>query len=65
MQAYRNRSVNVAIRDLPKSANENLSSKVNSLIKEGLDINDVSVARTERKVSRVQSKPGVVTAKFK
>ena len=59
------RSLNVAIRDLPESANENLNSKVNALIKNGLNIRDVSVSNTERKESRVQSRPGVVIATFK
>ena len=61
----KNRSLNVAIRDLPESVNENLNNKVNSLLREGLDIRDVSVSSTERKLSRVQSKPGLVIATFK
>ena len=65
VQLDKNRSLNVAIRDLPESVNENLNNKVNSLIREGLDIRDVSVSSTERKLSRVQSKPGVVIATFK
>ena len=65
VQLDKNRSLNVAIRDLPESVNENLNNKINSLIREGLDIRDVSVSSTERKLSRVQSKPGVVIATFK
>ena len=43
-------SLNVVIRNLPESANENLNEKVNSLITHGLKINSVSVASTDRKV---------------
>ena len=46
------RSLNVAIRDLPESANENLNSKVNALIKNGLNIRDVPVSHSE--TQRVQ-----------
>ena len=58
-------SLNVAIRNLPESANENLDEKVNSLFSNGLKINSVSVASTERKVSHNNGKSGVVIAKLK
>ena len=58
-------SLNAAIMDLPESANENLSIKVNTLIKNGLNIRAMSVSNNERKESRVQSRPGFVTAMFK
>ena len=43
-------SLNVAIRNLPESVNENLDDKVNSLVSNGLKINSVLVSSTERKV---------------
>ena len=43
------RSLNVTIRDSPESANKNLNSKGNALIKNGLNIRDVSVSHTECK----------------
>ena len=58
------RSLNVAIRDLPESVNGNLNSKVNALIKIGLNFRVVSVSQTERKESSVQSRPSVVIATF-
>ena len=38
---------------------------MNSVIRTGLNIRNVSVRKTERKVSRSPSKPGVVIATFK
>ena len=59
------RSLNVAIRGLPESDNENLNSKVNSVLKDGLQTRNVSIKSTVRKVSKSPSKPGVVIASFK
>ena len=59
------RSLNVVIRGLPESSNENINSKVNTMIKDGLQIRNVSVKSAERKVSKSPSKPGVVIATFK
>ena len=39
----------MTIRDSPESANENLNSKGNALIKNGLNIRDMSVSHTECK----------------
>ena len=58
-------SLNVVIRNLPESTNENVNEKVNLLIANGLKINSVSVASTERKQSNINGRAGVVIAKFK
>lgn len=59
------RSLNIAIRGLPESDNENLSNKVNSVIKDGLSVRNVAVKTVVRKQSKIQSKPGVIIASFK
>ena len=64
-EAGPSRSLNVVIRGLPESESENISSKVNSLIKDGLHLRSVSVKSAVRKTSRNQSKPGVVIASLK
>ena len=53
--SHTDRSLNVAIRGLPESDNENLNSKVNSVLKDGLQIRNVSVKSTVRKVSKSPS----------
>ena len=54
------RKLNIVLRKLPESTNEDLNNKVNSLIKDGLKLRDVNVRSTERKQSFNESTPGVV-----
>ena len=56
------RKMNIVLRKLPESTNEDLNNKVNSLIKDGLKIKDIHVRSTERKQSFNESIPGVVVA---
>ena len=56
------RKMNIVLRKLPESTNEDLNNKVNSLIKDGLKIRDIHVRSTERKQSFNESIPGVVVA---
>ena len=58
-------SLNVAIRNLRESVNENLNGKVDTLIKDALKVRDVKVLSTERKGSENKDNPGVVIAKFR
>ena len=61
-----NANVNVIVRNLPERENENTVSEVNSLIKDGLKIRDITVESAVRKVNSFDSsKPGVVVAKFR
>lgn len=55
---------NIVIRGLLELHNENIVTRVNELISEGLRLRDVKCARAERKHSSVQSKPGVIIAQF-
>lgn len=57
-----NIDLNIVIRELPMTQNENVLSKVEGLLKDGLKLRDVSVVAAERKESHLQSKPGVVIA---
>lgn len=57
-------SRNVVIRNLPETVNENISDKVDILIKNGLKVNSVNVAFAERKSAGSSNKPGVVVATF-
>lgn len=57
-------SLNVVIRNLPETINENVMTKVDAMIKDGLKIRDVTVASAVRKVSRAEHRAGVVIAKF-
>ncbi|XP_053373726.1 uncharacterized protein LOC123532192 isoform X2 [Mercenaria mercenaria] len=56
--------LNVVIRDLPEHSSEDVKSKVDSLIKDGIKVN-VTCENAERKESKIEGKPGVVIAKFK
>ncbi|MEW8341803.1 MAG: hypothetical protein AB2708_18305, partial [Candidatus Thiodiazotropha taylori] len=58
-------SLNVAIRGLDETVGENVGSRVNTLIKDGLNVRNVIVERAERKLSENSSKPGVVIVSFK
>ena len=61
-----NASVNVIVRNLPERENESTVNEVNSLIKDGLNIRDITVVSAVRKVNSFDSsKTGVVVAKFR
>ncbi|CAC5415627.1 unnamed protein product [Mytilus coruscus] len=53
-------SYNLVVRNLPKSANENLNLKISALMREGLKIQIISFSSVERKRSRNENKSGVV-----
>lgn len=57
--------LNIVVRKLPETMNENLDNKVNSLIKDGLKLRDIEVRSTERKQSHSANIPGVVVAKLR
>ena len=59
------RSLNVVIRGLPETDNENLNNKVNAVLRDGLQIRNVQIKSVERKTSNSSSKPGVVITSFK
>ena len=56
-------SLNIVIRNLPETANEQIASKVNKLFADGLQVRDVQVQSAERKQSRSDRVPGLVIAK--
>jgi len=58
-------ALNVVIREMPEGPRENVVNKVNSLIRDGLKVSDVTCASAERKKSPNSSKPGVIIARFK
>ena len=58
-------SLNIVIRNLPESHNENVKNKVNLLLRDGLRLSDVSVDEAERKQSHTDTIPGVVIARMK
>ena len=58
-------SLNIVIRNLPESHSENTKNKVNSLLRDGLRLSDISVQDAERKQSYTDGKPGVIVAKMK
>lgn len=59
-------SRNLIIRNLPESTNEKIDSKVNSIFRDGLKINNVLIECAERKVPQEGSnKPGVVVVTMK
>ena len=55
-------SLNIVIRGLPETVNENVAEKVDALIKDGLKVKTVTVASAIRKISRVEYKAGLVIA---
>ncbi|KAH3734655.1 hypothetical protein DPMN_041095 [Dreissena polymorpha] len=59
------RSLSVVIRNLPETASESTSAKVNAMLKDGLKLSNITVSKAERKKSRTESRPGVVIATFK
>ena len=59
-------SRNIIIRNLPESSSKRIGSKVNSLFRDGLKLNDITVDSAERKVPQEDSnKPGVVVFTLK
>ncbi|KAH3734627.1 hypothetical protein DPMN_041066 [Dreissena polymorpha] len=59
------RSLSVVIRNLPETASDSTSAKVNAMLKDGLKLSNITVSKAERKKSRNESRPGVVIATFK
>lgn len=55
-------SLNIAIRNLPESENENTLNKVNALIKDGLHLRHIMCKSAIRKQARSDSQHGVVIA---
>ncbi len=55
----------IVIKNLPMTQGENVSQKVNSLIKDGLKLRDVEVERVERKESHLEGRHGHVIAKLR
>ena len=58
-------AMNIVIRGLPVTPNENVSNKVNAMFKDALEVAGVSCASAERKIVNSGSKPGVVIAKMR
>ena len=58
-------AMNIVIRGLPVTPNENVSNKVNAMFKDTLKVAGVSCASAERKIVNSGSKPGVVIAKMR
>ena len=65
VQQVRDISLNIVIRNLPESHNENTKTRVNSLFRDGLRLSDVTVEEADRKQSHSDSKPGVIIARMK
>lgn len=53
---------NLVVRNMPAHPVENVIRKVNTMIKDGLQINNITVVSAERKTSQ-NGKPGVIIAK--
>ena len=59
-------NMNVIVRNLPERENENTMVEVNCLIKDGLEIRDITVESATRKSNySAETNPGIVIAKFK
>ncbi len=52
-------TLNVDIRDLPETQNENTKSNVNAMIRDGLRLSDVTCSTAVRKRSPNDGKPGL------
>ena len=57
-----NHEQNFVIKNLPENPGEDLGSAVNGLFKDGLQLQEVSILKTERIPSRIANKPGIVMA---
>ncbi|XP_071132902.1 uncharacterized protein [Mytilus edulis] len=64
MQNRTDTRLNAIIRNLPETRGENIISKVNGLIKDGLILKDVKIKSAERKISRRDNVPGIVLIAF-
>ena len=58
-------SLNVVIRNLPETVNEDITEKVNALISKSLKFGDVKIAKAVRKTSNSSSRSGIVIVTFK
>ncbi len=58
-------SMNIVVRNLIESENENIIDRVNGLIRDGLSLRDVEVEEAERKRAADNRYPGLVVAKCK
>ncbi|CAC5386254.1 unnamed protein product [Mytilus coruscus] len=57
-------NLSLVIKNLPETENENISCKVEDLIKDGLHVNSIQVADVERKKNYHTGKHGIVMVKF-
>ena len=57
--------LNVVVRNFPESVSENITEKVNNLIKNHIKVSDVTVSEANRLDSGSDSRPGVVIATFR
>ncbi|CAG2224136.1 unnamed protein product [Mytilus edulis] len=55
---------NIIIRNLQESDNENITNKVNGLLKDGLRLKDIRIKSVDRKKSMRENKPGVIIVKL-
>ena len=58
-------SLNIAIKNLPVTTNEQLQEKVNDMIKTGMKLGDVKVTDVKRKKAYSDKVPGIVIATCK
>ena len=54
----------IVIRNLPENRNENIQNKVNGLLKDGLQLKDISLRSVERKKSNRENRAGIVLVCF-
>ena len=59
-----NRALNIVVRNLPETRNENTTDKVNTLVKDGLKIHNILVTNAVRKESK-SAENGVIVASCK
>ncbi|CAC5390984.1 unnamed protein product [Mytilus coruscus] len=57
-------NLSLVIKNLPETENENISCKVEDLIKDGLHVNSIQVVDVERKKNNHPGKHGIVIVKF-
>jgi len=60
-----NTPLNVVIKNIAETSNENVMMKVNGVIREGLKLRGVEVAQAVRKISHHSRYPGVIIATCK
>lgn len=59
-----NIGLNIVVHNLPESSNEQVCNKVNTLIRDGLKLKDVTVSGAERKQSHGK-KAGIIIARYR